>query len=108
MITIPVKIKREDKVVMVRCLEALDTYPLDISDLNRVIVYEIYTELLSKLCTSKFNDNPIRLTLVQAQGFMSFVRDVYASIGKYEWANALAIEREINQAIKKKIRKLKR
>ena len=110
MITIPVKIKREDKVVMVKCLEAhICNIVLSVDDnISRIVFWETCVEILSKLYNSQYCDKPIRLNLVQAQGFMSFIREVYESIGEYEWANTLAIEWEINQAIKKKIKNLKR
>ena len=95
MITIPIKINREDKVVMVRCLEAVETYPVGIGDLNRLIVYESYTEILSKLRASQHNDRAIRLNLVQTHGFMSFISSIYSNVGNYEFANALHLVEDI-------------
>ena len=102
MITIPIKIAREDKAVMVQALEALETYPLDLEDLNRIIVYEIYTEIQSKLRSSQHNDKPIRLNLAQTQGFLTYINQVYAKIGSYEMANTIALNEKIRKEIHKK------
>ena len=107
MITIPIKIAREDKAVMVQALEALETYPLDLEDLNRVIIYEIYTEIQSKLRASQHNDKAIRLNLAQTQGFLTYINQVYASIGSYEMANAIALTEKIRKEIHKKVKSLK-
>jgi len=107
MITIPIKIDRQDKEIMVQALEALETYPLDLEDLNRVIVYEIYTEIQSKLRASQHNDKAIRLNLAQAKGFLSYMNEVYAKVGSYELANAITLTEKIKKEIHKKVKSLK-
>ena len=99
MLTIPIKIAKEDKAIMVPLLENARSYPFDFSDLDKIIVYEIYIELLSKLRASLHNDKPIRLNLVQTKGFLSFINQVYSAIGKYEMANAHLLYEHIRKEI---------
>lgn len=102
MITISVKIAKEDKVIMIRLLESIKGYSFDIGDINRIIVYETYLDILSKLRISQYNSKSIRLNLTQVQGFLSFVNNVYALVGDYEKANALILSEKINKEITKK------
>jgi len=105
MLTIPIKIKREDKVIIIKMLEIAKFNSADFYKLDFLIGYEIYTDILSKLRASQHNDKSIRLTLVQVKVFLSFL-NVYAEIGKYELANALALTQKVKQEIYKKATQL--
>ena len=102
MITISIKIKRADKEIMVRDLESIQDYPLSIDDFEKIIVYEMYLEILSKLRASKHNDKAIRLNLCQVKVFLSYLRS-YSKMGRYEMANAYLLFEQIKTEIKKKI-----
>ena len=101
MITISVKIKREDKEIMVKLLEQTNTIPVDLSNLTGIITYETYLEILSKLRATQHNDSRIRLNLVQTKFFLSFL-PIYSFIGAYELANSFTLTKEIKQEIYKK------
>jgi len=101
MITIPIKIKREDKVIMIKMLESANASSVDYSNLNVLIFYENYTELLSKLRASQHNDKSIRLNLVQVKFFTEFLT-VYSQIGTYEMANASILTAQTQKEIQKK------
>ena len=107
MITIPVKIKREDKVIMIKLLDSVADLPFDITNINSVIAYEHFIEILSKLRASQHNDRPIRLNLAQANGFWFFISNTYSDIGDYELANGNILAEKIRQDMAKKILTLK-
>jgi len=107
MITIPIKIKREDKEVMILCLEKSIVCHIDFGDIQQVFVYEIFIEILSKLRASQHNNKAIRLNVGQVMGFMTFVANIYSSVGSYEMANAHILAEKIRKEIPKKAIKLK-
>ena len=86
---------------MINLLDSVKDYYFDISYLDKIITYEIYIEVLSKLRASQHNDKAIRLNLVQAKGFLSFL-NVYAKIGNYESANAHILSEKIYETVYKK------
>lgn len=102
MITIPIKIDRKDKEIMIKLLDSAKDYYVDFSNFDTVIGYEIYTEIMSKLCASQYNNKAIRLSLVQTKVFLTFL-NIYAKIGNYEMANAHILTEKINKEINKKV-----
>jgi len=105
MLTIPIKIAKEDKAIMVELLESAKTYSVDFSNLDMLIGYEIYIEILSKLRASQHNDKSIRLSLIQVKVFFEFLT-VYSKVGKYEMANAHLLYEHIRKEIYKKAVKI--
>ena len=65
MLTIPIKIAKEDKAIMVRLLENARTDAFDFSDLDKITIYEIYIELLSKFRASLQEDKTIMKKVVK-------------------------------------------
>jgi hypothetical protein len=102
MITIPIKIKREDKEIMVKLMEDVNTFHFDLSYITGIVTYEIYIETLSRLRASQHNNSSIRLNLVQTNFFLLFLQK-YSFLGDYELANALTLTKNIKTAINKKV-----
>ena len=103
MITISVKITKEDKDVMVKMFESVKDYRPIIDDLDAVITYYIYLDIQSKLRASQHNSKAIRLNIVSVCVFLKFIDNVYAKIGTYEMANALILSGQIRKEITKKV-----
>jgi len=101
MITIPIKIKREDKAILISLLEREDVSSINFVNLDTLIGYEIYTEILSKLRGSQHNDKPMRLSLVQVKIFKEIL-NFYSKLGTYERINANILLGGIQKEIYKK------
>jgi len=107
MITIPVKIKREDKVIMIRLLENVISYMSDFLNINNIISYEVCTDILSKLRASQHNDKAIRINIIQV-GFFFETLKIYSNIGLYEQTNADIILGQMKKEIHKRTNQLYR
>ena len=104
MITIAIKIKREDKEIMVKCFEeAKADFKVSINDLSTITAYESFIEILSKLRATQHNDSSIRLNILQVQLFLVIIVNIYSTLGDYEYANMLSIAADIQKAINKKV-----
>ena len=107
MLTIHIKIEKEDKLIIIKHLESACKIPSDLSNLNQMVAYEQYIDVLSKLRATQHNSKAIRLNLSQARGFWSYLSNVYVEIGDYELANGTILAERIRKDIVRKILTLK-
>ncbi len=107
MITISIKIKKEDKKVMIRVLDDLNRRHVNWADLSQVVAFDAYIDIRSKIMNSQFNDRPIRLNLILANFFLFFLKDMYSVAGSYELANSILLAAEIERQVSTKIIELK-
>ena len=105
MVTISIKIKREDKQIMLKLLDKIiaNTTPDDIEPAAEL---ETWRAIRDKLYLSRNDDKGIRFNLIQLLAFTNFL-DRYAFLGVYEAANAIGLRMEIEQKIKPKLLNLK-
>ena len=106
MITIPVRIKREDLEIMVTSFEWTKDYLTPTPDLTILIIRELSIEILAKMRAAQYNSSTIRLNLVQTKFFLSYLENQYAKIGIYEMANAIALKEEMLTEMYKKVVKI--
>ena len=90
---------------MVELLESKKHHYYDLSNLDTLIGYEIYMEILSKLRASQHNDKSIRFSLVQTKVFL-YILNIYATLGDYEMANANILKGKIQEEIYKKVKNI--
>lgn len=100
--TISIKIKKEDKAVMIsgirRMVEIIEAIDYKVENIcTRAILLEIRAKLLAVAR----DDKAIRLTLVQAVYFLKYL-EIYAGYGFFEMSNAGLIKAEIEKKIKEK------
>ncbi len=107
MIAISIKIKKEDKKVMIRVLDGLNRRHVNWDDLSQIVAFDAYIDIRSKIMSSQFNDRPIRLNLILANFFLFFLKDMYSVAGSYELANSILLTAEIERQVSTKIIELK-
>jgi len=102
MINISIKIKKEDKAVMisgirrmVEIMEALDC------KVENICTRAMLLEIRAKLLAVARDDKAIRLTLVQAVYYLKYL-EIYAQYGLYEMSNAGLLKAQIEKKIKEK------
>jgi len=105
MISISIKIKSEDKQIMLKLLDKIITNTTP-DDIESAAELETWRAIRDKLHLSRHDGKGIRLNLIQLLAFTNFL-DRYALLGVYEAANAIGLRMEIEQKIKPKILNLK-
>ena len=101
MISISIKIKSEDKQIMLKLLDKIITNTTP-DDIEPAAELETWQAIRDKLYLSRNDDKGMRLNLIQLLAFTNFL-DRYALLGVYEAANAIGLRMEIEQKIKPKI-----
>ena len=104
MISITIKLKKEDKPIFAKVVKKR-IQSIKVENYQRAAEKELLQQIYSKLMSSWNTDSVIRLSLIQLVAF-EVVLTAYRQLGAYENANFIELSELIKTQINKKIQVL--